>query len=369
MRRTLALMALLVGCSTNPVTAKRWQEEPTGLKYSRNELHSYWRQRIQGMLDRGKIPLIDMESSIREQQLEDYLGADLKAMDQLGVALIAFDGHQAKRTAGSAKGYRPSFYTNQLVNAYPQRFIPTTNGGTNKNWFREKDSFVEYLMDAVASQQYSLMGELEFRHYQSNRQCRQGRYDRDIDISLLSDNGRAVFSLSNEIGIPVVIHLEAEDTPLEELETVLQRYPQARVIVAHFGQIRHPDREQGFTPQWVRRMLSSYPNLYYDLSVGKPGRRYACNNVLDTVLWTTSANGQTEVLDPQWQAILSDFSKRFVAGTDYGGGRPPLDEFLAKRVANLRLILSQLPSEAQHDIGYRNAWRLLTGKPWVGRER
>jgi len=42
----------------------------------------------------------------------------------------------------------------------------------------------------------------------------------------------------------------------------------------------------------------------------------------------------------------------------------PLPGFLRERVANLRLILRDLPEAAKHDIGYRNAWRLLTGKPW-----
>jgi hypothetical protein len=26
--------------------------------------------------------------------------------------------------------------------------------------------------------------------------------------------------------------------------------------------------------------------------------------------------------------------------------------------------MSQLPDAAQHNIGYRNAWVLLTGRPW-----
>ena len=74
--------------------------------------------------------------------------------------------------------------------------------------------------------------------------------------------------------------------------------------------------------------------------------------------------GQTNTLKPEYKAILSDFSTRFVVGTDYGGGRPPLPEFLLKRVTNIRLILRDLPDAAKHDIGYRNAWQLLTGKPW-----
>lgn len=47
---------------------------------------------------------------------------------------------------------------------------------------------------------------------------------------------------------------------------------------------------------------------------------------------------------------------------DYGGGRPRLDRFWADRAKTLRLILRDLPDDAKHDIAYRNAWKLLTGR-------
>ena len=86
--------------------------------------------------------------------------------------------------------------------------------------------------------------------------------------------------------------------------------------------------------------------------------------MLDTVLWENSGVSQTDALRPEYKAILSEFSTRFVVGTDYGGGRPPLPGFLRDRVANLRLILRDLPEPAKHNIGYRNAWFLLTGRHW-----
>ena len=58
-----------------------------------------------------------------------------------------------------------------------------------------------------------------------------------------------------------------------------------------------------------------------------------------------------------------------MAGTDYGGGRPPLPRFLRDRLKNLRLIMRDLPDTAKRDIGYRNAWKLLTGNPWGGAKK
>ena len=51
---------------------------------------------------------------------------------------------------------------------------------------------------------------------------------------------------------------------------------------------------------------------------------------------------------------------------DYGHNRPALASWMDQKVGNLRLILHDLPEEAQRDIGYRNAWRLVTGKAWTG---
>jgi hypothetical protein len=371
MTRAVAAALLTVGLMSGAVVASdaqgpAWHEEATTLKYNRAALEQRWRARIQVFLDRGVIPLIDLESSLPERDANNYLVAAMRRMDELGVALIAFDGYQRSRVGKDGEeGYRWGDYIIQIVNAFPDYFIPTTNGGTSKNWLEQKDSFIGQLEQQVKTGQYPIMGELDFRHYLSSHQCREGRKDRDNDIPLTSTNGQRVFRLSEQTGVPFAIHLEPEDQPLADLETMLAKYPKARVIVAHFGQLRFPKREQRFTPELVRHLLTTYPNLYYDLSTGYPGRRYECNrNVLDTVLWEDTLMGQSDRLKPAYKAILTEFSHRFVAGTDYGGGRKPLPEYLPEHVANLRRILLQLPDEAQHNIGYRNAWALLTGRPW-----
>ena len=61
---------------------------------------------------------------------------------------------------------------------------------------------------------------------------------------------------------------------------------------------------------------------------------------------------------------MTDFADRFVVGFDYGGGRGPLANFIRKKASNIRLIMRDLPDEARHAIGYRNAWKLITGRPW-----
>jgi predicted TIM-barrel fold metal-dependent hydrolase len=362
----LVLASLISLPAKSQDNAVAWRNEPTTLKHDRASLERHWHRRIQGFLDKGVIPLIDLESTLPEADADNLLDPAMRSMDELGFALIGFDGYQRPQDKNrSEEGHRWSSYVLQMANAYPGYFIATTNGGTSKNWREQKDSFIRQLEEQSKSGQYALIGELEFRHYLSSSECKDQRSEREVDIPLTSANGHRLFKLSEQTGLPFVIHLEPEDRPLADLETMLGQYPKAKVIVAHFGQLRFPERQQRFTPEFVRHLFATYPNVYYDLSNGEPGRRYACNkNVLDMVIWEDAFLGQSDTLKPVYKAILTEFSNRFVAGTDYGNGRKPLPEFLRERAENLRRIMKQLPIEAQHDMGYRNAWRLLTGKAW-----
>jgi len=356
----VCLLTVILFNATSVIAA-----EPVEINFSRPQLEEKWRARIQSFLDKDVIPIIDLEASLKRGDGEDYLGDALPVMDELGLALIAFDGYQGPKGKSKKKGYRWGYYIHEVVNAHPDRFILATNGGTNKNWLKGKDSFIGQLEDQVRRGQYPIMGEFDFRHYMSSSQCKKGQTNRDTDLPLDGDNGRRLFQLAAETGVAVAIHHEPEDHALDSLETMLKEYPTAKVIVAHFGQIRNPEKEARFGPDLVRRLFKAYPNLYYDLSTGEPGRTYKCNGkVLDTVIWQGDGAGQAEMLKDDYKDILSQFSDRFVAGTDYGGGRPPLPEFLKYKLKNLRLIMRDLPDAAKHNIGYRNAWKLLTGRTW-----
>ena len=361
----LAVAAAVVVLATAPAFA----EQPVEIKFSRAELEAKWQVRIQSFLDKGVIPLIGLQSSLKRKDGERYLEDALPAMDELGVALIAFDGFQAKKKNKAQKGYRWGYYIHQAVNAYPDRFILATNGNHgNNSWLKGKGGFVRRIEDHVRSGQYPIMGEFDFRNYIFQNQQSRCKRGGGLDIPLDGDNGHRLFRLSAETGVAFVIHLEPEDASLDSLEKMLKAYPKAKVIWSHFGQIRYPERETRFTPDLVRRLLATYPNLYYDISTGHPNRKYKCGSdrVLDTVIWDEDSSGQTDTLKPAYREILTKFSTRFVSGLDYGGGRrpPALAEFIAIRANNVRLIIRDLPDAAKHDIGYRNAWKLLTGKDW-----
>lgn len=363
---------LLVLSCVFAVVAGAVAAEPIVLKYSHAELVEQWRTRIQAVLDRGQLPKIDMETSVRQDQAAGEVPDVFEAMDSLGIALFAADGYQAEKDG--SKGYRWSDYILDLVNRYPDRFLPVANGGTNPSWLNEKSGdqhFIAKMEVNIRSGQYVSMGEFDFRHYMSSSQCKSQHLDRDSNILMSSPNGRRVFQLSAETGVPFSAHLEPEDVALDALEEMLAAYPKAKVIVAHFGQVRHPEKETRFTSDHVRKLLSTYPNLYYDLATGEPNRKYKCagpgNDALltgDTVLWAGDAGSQSDTLREGWRAILTDFSDRFVFATDFGGGRPGWSRFLQERLENFDRIIRDLPDGAKQDIAYRNAWKLLTGETW-----
>jgi hypothetical protein len=346
-------------------------EQPIALKFDRATLQQKWQVRIRGFLAKGVIPLIDLESSLRREDGQRYLKNALPVMDRLGIALIAFDGYQAPKSPGAGKGYRWGYYVNSVVNAYPDRFILATNGGTNPNWTQGKGGkphdFIDQTEQQLRSGVYPIMGEYEFRHYMSNDQCKRKKTDRDVSVTADGPNARRLFRLSEETGIAFVFHDEPEDSLLPPLEKMLRAYPKAKAIWAHFGAVRKPALSKSFGPDLVRRLLKAHPNLYFDLATGLPNQKYICTNKRGFgVIWEKGPNGQQlDKLKPAYKAILSGFSTRFVVGFDYGGGRDPLPAYLTRRSENIRAIMRQLPAEAQHNIGYRNAWRLLTGRAWA----
>ncbi len=364
----LAVAAVIV-LATAPAFAAP-AEEPVEIKFSRHEIEAKWRARIRSFLDKGVIPIIDMESFLRRQNDDRVVEMVSRVMDETGVALISFSGFPVKK-GNKRRRYGWGYYIHEIVNRHPDYFILTTNKGSNRNWWAQKGGkkkhYIDQLERHVRGGAYPFIGEIEFRHYPAGFQCKVGKGHRDEDTPINGANGRRVFRLSAETGVAFSIHHDLEDPALPAFEEMLAAYPKAKVIWAHFGQIRYREKQRRFGPRLVRRLLSTYSNLYFDLSTGRPRRHYKCGDhrVLDTVIWKTNRRGkQKGRLKPAYKAILTEFSDRFVAGFDYGPRNRNSAAFLRKRIKNIRLITRDLPDEAKHDIGYRTGWKLLTGKDW-----
>jgi hypothetical protein len=306
-----------------------------------------WRRRLQAILDKGRLPIIDMEAtyvtgSTHVQQMMAW-------MDELDVAQIAF-------AAAFSPDSEPSL---DLHRKYPGYFIPTTNSGEFPRWWNNPLTFLSGVGKDLKTGHYFTMGEHEFRHYPSPEQVEAKNSARDITIELDGPAGQALFQLSEDTGAAFQIHYEIEDQLLPVLEAMLARYPKALVIWCHLGMIRYPDRAKTYSADYVASLIARFPGLHFDLAVPRPENVYRPSGARDSTLYSSDG-----LLTASWQALLEKFPDRFLAASDY---RPPVEPNYPTTIARQRkLILEPLGETARHKIAYANAWRLVTGKPWGG---
>jgi predicted TIM-barrel fold metal-dependent hydrolase len=187
--------------------------------------------------------------------------------------------------------------------------------------------------------------------------------DRDVTVPIDSRPVHKLFRLAVETGIAFQIHYEIEDVLLPPLEAMLSRYPEAKVIWCHLGQVRYRERASHYSSEYVRGLIARFPNLYFDLGLPGPPHVHPASEQRDQMIYVHNAllpwGGY---LDPVWQKLLEEFPERFIAATDSG---PEDYHGFPNKIMRLRsLVLDQLSERARHLIAYQNAWRLLTGENW-----
>lgn len=148
---------------------------------------------------------------------------------------------------------------------------------------------------------------------------------------------RGIMRVAERFGLPILIHCEI--TRLRELSELLRTFPTVRVIWAHGG----------YTPLVLAaRMIGAHPNLTYELSARtwtahprSPDYTIFRN---DTAVW------------PQWLTLIEQNPTRFIVGTD-ASYRSPQNEL--RKIARVRLLLSQLSESTRRLVGVENAQRLI----------
>lgn len=317
----------------------------TNSSASRQAAIAGWRRRIQSILERQRLPIIDIEATYVAGKTN--IAQIVDKMNELDVAQIAF------APAFAATG-QPAL---DLHREYPEYFIPTTNSGEFPRWWSDPLAFLSGVRGDLRTGSYFLMGEHEFRHYPSPEQVATGQSFRDISIPLDGPAGQALFQLSEDTGVAFQLHYEIEDRLMPALESMLTRYPKAKVIWCHLAMIRYPDRATTYSPDYVGSLIERFPGLHSDLAVPDPRHVYRPSGKRDSTLFTDGR------LDEKWQALLEKYPERFLAASDY---RPPVEQYYKNNILRQRtLILDALSERARHMIAYGNAWRLITGGPWI----
>lgn len=300
-----------------------------------------WRERIAAVRGAGKLPIIDIESSFGGGKFDPARYA--ARMDESGIALTAF----------SAEAGRWDERTRILMALDPARYIPTTGAGIPPWWPGEAGRLLKEMEEAVRAHRYPLMGEFEFRHYPSPRQLQRKQLDRDLTLPIDGELGHRLFRLSAETGVPFEIHYEVEDGLLPPLEQMLTQYPRAKVIWCHLAQIRYQRRSTIYSPAYVRKLLESHPNLYFDTAFGGPTSIYGGSNEPHARIWDRS--GGTGI-QPDWLAVIEAHPYRFLAALDIGGDRM---DSVVEWTKTLRLFLEALPEPTREIVAHKAAWKLL----------
>jgi predicted TIM-barrel fold metal-dependent hydrolase len=309
----------------------------------RAEQLSGYQATIRGILAAGKLPIIDVEYHHGDKiSLSSLLGR----MDANGVALTWLGPNEKLGSEESLRQYE----------RYPGRIVPTTVHGDGPKWHGNDGQFLESLEKDAKSGRFFAMGEFEARHYPSSTN------DRDVHKPVDSEGMQTIFRISSETGIPFLLHHEAEDALLPELERMLAKYPKAKVVWCHVGRNRNRATWKRFQDvSVVVEFLQKYPNLYFDIVQSKPGSKYPGTRQVEGILYNAPRD-QIEFLEGDWKKLFEEFPDRFVIGTDVNTGRfPQYDRVIA---TFRQVILSKIDQDAAARIAYKNAWKLMTGTEW-----
>jgi len=311
-------------------------------------LKSLWKDRINAILEEGRLPIIDIESSFNpgKVDVQDYA----RSMDDNAIALTAFSPQVGKKKY-QKKGALWHDGARRAVSADPTRFIPTSTAGIYPAFTQEPEAFVNETISRVEEENYPMMGEFEFKHYMSPRQYRRGDAYRDVFIPIDSNAGHKLFEFSQQSGISFQIHYEVEDDLLPALESMLSQYPQAKVIWCHLAQVRYSNRASSYGPEYVRQLIENYPNIYFDLAFGDYNSIYPGSRERHSRVWESLGE-----VKQTWVDLIVEHPYRFVAALDIGGDRV---ERVTKNTQNLRQFISNLPVEIQKIVAYKSAWKLL----------
>jgi hypothetical protein len=317
---------------------------------AREESFRLWRDRIRSLLAKGVVPIIDTEATYNRAIDVGYI---IEQMDQLGVAQVCFAPH----------GSLGSEHSLRLHREYPSYFVPTTTDGSSPHWYHNTDAFIAQTRQDLQTGNYFLMGEFEVRHYPSGAQIRAAQWNRDVTVAIDSPAVHKLFQLAIETGVAFQIHYEIEDSLLQPLESMLERYPHAKLIWCHLGQIRFPDRSTKYDVSYVRSLIDRFPGLYFDLGHTEPRNVYPGSNQRgQTIFRWNDSHPYGGVLHTDWKMLIEYRPNRFLASSDIDAGR--YRSFSEKIIRLRSLILDHLSPQARHFVAYQNAWRLLSGESW-----
>lgn len=207
---------------------------------------------------------------------------------------------------------------------YPDRIIP---------FFCDLDFYAEdcpeYVCKCVEQDGFKGLGEILLGHTPIHNLSFENK-------SMTDDEPIHIFQMMGKYGLPVLFHADPQFAA--QSETAISLCPQTNFIWAHAAyNFCGSYGGNGRSPDEIERMLSAHPNLYFDISHWKISPIY--------------------LYEPDWLALLSAHSDRFVFGSDMS------ENYLTESVwvPAYMLILSALGTCEQEKIMGENLLQLIAG--------
>jgi predicted TIM-barrel fold metal-dependent hydrolase len=244
----------------------------------------------------------------------------------------------------------------EVCSQYPQRLVPTIIHGDGPRWHGHDMSVVKKIDTDARSGEYFAMGEFESRHYYVSIPS-----NRDIHMPTDSDSFHGIFRASQESGVPFLLHHDAEDVLLPQVEKMLSLYPGAVIVWCHVGRNRDPRTwSQLPTPEGVEKFILKYPNLHFDILQSGAGKIFPPTGAYESVLYYGT---KVATLRPEWVKLFNNYADRFLIGSDINTFRWNNYDEVILRLRNS--VLRVLTKEAAEKIAFKNAWRLMSGQVWL----
>jgi len=225
---------------------------------------------------------------------------------------------------------------NKLSSDEKKRFFPLIGGfnPVDKLAYKHIERIIKYFPGI-----WHGLGEILFRHddltnltYGDPPRCNHSAMD-------------SVYDLCVDLNLPICIHQNITSVGnstypqwLHELEDTLQRHPNVTLIWAHCGVSRRV-----YSPiyyQIVKRLLSSYENLYVDFSWV----------VYDDFICPGG------VPDENWVKLAENYSNRICIGTDVVNKF----QYLPVTIQKYDVFLDRLSEKARKDLAFDTAYKLYS---------
>ncbi len=268
-------------------------------------------------------------------RLMDENGIDrMVVMEPPGDRWISSTPSSAYGIPEAAERFPDRFTVLYSGDALPLLYAAAKNG---KYTQEQEEKFSTLLDEALASGRYRGIGEIGLRHLPPPGM------PASYDITVPADHPW-MFIMSDtaaRYGVPLDIHLQAGDCDISAVERLLDHNTKTVILWDHAG-----DHTQNMNPDALRLLLDRHANLYSSIKI-RTGERQSQGGIL---------NKDTGNISGKWKALITDYSDRFVIGTDVKLGIRP-DEI--RFVTDHTSLLSQLPPETAQKVAQENPKRIF----------